>query len=176
MNTQELRAKSEDLASLFDVAVKEIEENDKRTGLLDERSRELYDFKGQLEVREMNIDKKLLEQQREKDYIAEKNKEIKLKEIDLEEDKELLLALQVAKAELDVTKENIAAEKALLEEKKLEVDALLDKAASLEEQESRIEREKTIDRERKALLDSREEKILAREARLAKIDKDSSLG
>lgn len=164
-----MREQVENAIKILETKLSEAEDIDKEHLRLKEHELELREFEKTLQNNKKDIDKLASQQEQEKEYIAKMNKEIELKQIDLEENKQLLLDIQKVTILLDEKKKEVKKEQDILEEKKKEYKNLEKREKEVKDQLDLIEKEKVIDRERKAQLTLGETALKREQNRLQKI-------
>jgi hypothetical protein len=100
-----IKAKIDDLISLFMVFSKEVEDQAKRQTMLDQQERDNRLFEKDLLVKEEQLAIKEEEQKKEKEFIEEANRKIAVREMNATDDKQLLKDINEAKKEFEQRKQ-----------------------------------------------------------------------
>lgn len=139
------------------------------TAQLDDRERQLRDFEKSLYIKERQYDEKLTKFTEEKQYVARYLKQVKEKELALEQREAQLPDIKKMEMEAQSRIKDARAAEDRLEQRKREFADIEQRVAALTDMKAALDRERTIDRERKQILDIREEKIRREEARLKRL-------
>jgi hypothetical protein len=166
MNTEQIRAKMEDVIRELYAHLSTAHELDVRGELLNQQDRENRNVEKRLQEEIRKIEQQQIQLKREKEFIDKTNKELSVRELALEEDKKYIKEAEEAEKELLLRKQEIINKKLLVEDKIKELEKLQQKETELEEREAMVEKANMIDAERKRLLDVREEHIHNKEIRL----------
>jgi hypothetical protein len=165
-NLEQIRVKVEDLQALFSVFMKDMGNLEVQKRVLDEQERNNRIFEKELENREKKLDTEKEALKSEKEFVKEANSKILARELAMEEDKQYLKDIEIAKEDWEHRKQEALTQERIVEDKLKKLEQYKEKEKELEEKESLIAKREAVDIERKKLLDIREERIRIREARL----------
>lgn len=167
--TNDLEIKIGEIRSLLDVIEKQAREDQKWHDQLQEYDRSLKHYKEDIVAQQKEIAKKELQNEGEREHLIRKNRELIIKEKDIESAFNRLAEKKKEMDELDTKKQELIDQQHKLDEKLLLMKEIDEKLADIEERENRLIKEKAVERERKEALDIQEEKNRREAERLERI-------
>jgi|GEM_PF-4472750 len=171
-----IRSIMENLINAMHAYYTDLAQLDSKARILEQKEQNIYEFDKQVRYEALQLEKNTLSFKQEKEYIDEKNRELKEKELKIGEDKAYLEELRIQTQEVKKAQDELMIKEKTIDDKLKLFSTLGEREKELTKKQEVIDQAIEIDKERKLLLDKREEKILAREARLARLENEAKIG
>jgi len=167
---QTIRTLMEQTLNAMQSYLTDLSDLDGQQKIIDQEKAELGEIDKQLRYSQHQLEKKEQSINEQLAYIESKNKELTEKKLTIETLKEeQIKSNNEAVQELEKKTRELVAKEAQIKVSK-------DRLNDLKDMQSAITASQAVDAERKSLLDRREQKILEREARLARLEQDARIG
>lgn len=163
---QAVKSQMENLVSLLEAYVVDLASFDSKAKILAQREYQVKEGEYAVAQKEQGVYALEGDLQKQKEYIANANLDLKEREATLLANKDYLHEIEIAKQEYEDRKAEAIRQEHLLDEKAKSLETLNTRQQDLDAKEALIDRANQIDAERKRLLDVREERIKAKERQL----------